>query len=661
MFHNLAIHDFYKVIFELSDLAIFIFEVIEEQNHNSHTPQYKYKFILTNTTHQKLTGITLDEIQNKFLWDLETIIPKEQLQTINNRYDLCSRGKKQIEYEEEILIKNQMTYWYTKLIPIIQDDKVKIIIGMSIDISKLKSIQKQLEERNYLIENLLRNSPIGIAVTNEDIHIIYYNEKFLKIWNLDHNIIKDDKKVFLKIVKQIKNRNIVYPKIKKIIESRKKGIIKYLRLNKKYIQMEIYPFFFFKDNNEKIFAGYLGIYVDKTKEYFQEKQLQKALKEAQIAYKTKTDFLATVSHELRTPLTTIIGLTDLIKQSNKDPEIQNYVQMIDQSANYLLNLVQDILDLSSFELKSKKIEEKPFLLYRPIELLINSYKFHCNQKNLQFVFTTDINEFPIVISDEKRLYQIINNLLSNALKFTRNGRIDLRLFKENEDEDFINIVIEVEDTGIGISEEDLPYIFKKFKKLDEFNINPQGIGIGLSLVKEIISLMGGNIQVDSKLGEGTKFQVHLSLRKQKAIKPLNLETLDIDEIINQFKPKLENKKILIAEDTIDIQFIIKKFLGDLNVKFDIVSNGIEALHKIHQNSYDLILLDIRMPVMDGISTFIQIPDHIKKTTPIAALTAFSMEEDIKKTKEVGFIDHIIKPIKKKEFILKIIQLLVNKK
>lgn len=661
MSDNFVVDKIYKVVFELSDLAIFIFEVIEEQNHQAQNPLYNYKFILTNTTHQKLTGITLEEIQNKFLWDLKTIIPEEELKKIKNRYDLCSYGKKQIEYEEEILIKNQMTYWYTKLIPIIRDDKVSFIIGMSIDISKIKSIQKQLEERNYLIENLLRNSPVGIAVTNVDLHIIYYNEKFLKMWNLNNHIIKDDRQVFIKILRQIQNRDKVYNKIMDIIKHKKNGIIKYLKLKKKYIQMEIYTFFFFKGNNEKVFAGYIGVYLDKTKEYIQQKQLQKALKESQLANKTKTDFLATVSHELRTPLTTIIGLADLLKQTNKDPEIKNYIQMIDTSANYLLNLVQDILDLSSFELKTKKIEEKPFLLSRPIELLINSYQFHCNQKNLQFVYSTNINEYPIVISDEKRFYQLINNLLSNALKFTPNGRIDLRIFKENENEDFIDILIEVEDTGIGISEEELPYIFDKFKKLDEFHINPQGIGIGLSLVKEIISLMGGSIKVDSKLGEGTKFQIKLCLRKQKALKSLNLETLDIDEIISQFKPKLENKKILIAEDTIDIQFIIKKFLGDLNLKFDIVSNGIEALHKIHQNSYDLILLDIRMPVMDGISTFMQIPEHIKKTTPIAALTAYSMEEDIKKTKELGFIDHIIKPIKKKEFILKIIQLLVNKK
>ncbi len=649
---------FYQSIFEKSDLAIFIFQVIEEyENYNN--VHYNFRFIITNDTHQKLTGISLPEIQNKFLMDLKNIIPEDNLLSIQKKYESCVRSKSIIDYEEEILIKNTPTYWYTKLIPIIENEKVIYIIGMSIDISKIKRIQKSLTESKNLLDNLLENSPVGIAVTDKNIHIVYYNTNFLKIWNLNKEILEKDKRVFFRMIKQIKNRKNVYKKIRMAIQKRKKTTIKYLRLNKRFIQMEIIPLYYNNEENNNVFYGYLGIYMDQTREVLQERKILKSLKEAQLANKSKSEFLTSISHELRTPLTTIIGLTDLLKNLNKDQQQIKYIYMIEESANYLLNLIQDILDISTLELKTLQLENKPFLLFKPIELLINTYKLHCFGKNLNFEFKTNINNNIIVVGDEKRLYQIINNLLSNALKFTKEGTIYLRVFKQYEDENEISILIEVEDTGMGIPEDKIPIIFEKFKKIEENNINSKGIGIGLSIVKDFIQLMNGKIEVSSKLGKGSIFKIYLNFKKSRTLFENQIEQMDLKDILDNYKPLIENKRILIAEDTLEIQFLLKKILSELPIEVDIVSNGMEVLQKIREKEYHLIILDIRMPIMDGITTFQKIDDGIKKRTPIVALTAYALKEDEIKAKELGFKDYLIKPFSKNQLLTKIIKLLIN--
>ncbi len=644
--------DFYKLIFDSSELAIFIFEVIEDPNSEE---IYQYRFIITNSTHQKLTNISLEEIQNKYLWELNTIVPEDYLKVIKKRYDRCVMQKATIEYEEEIVIKNQKTYWFTKLVPILKNDKVKFVIGMSIDISSRKELEIQVNNYNKLLDRLINTIPVGIAITNQQYHIIFYNEMFLKMWNLDEEEIKKDRLVFFKTLRQIKNRKNIYPKIMQIVRERKRGIIKFLKKEKQYIQMEIFPLI----DEHKNFQGTIGIYIDRTKDIVREKQLKQALKKAEIANRSKTEFLVNISHELRTPLTTIIGITELLQ--NQVPEdLLKFIYMIQDSSNILKNLIEDLLDLSSIELQNIKIENKPFLLNKPIDLLVNTYKIHCSNKRIDFYYETNFINFPVVIGDEKRIYQIINNLLSNALKFTSSGYIVLRILKEKEEENSINLRIEVEDTGIGIPEDKINFIFDRFTKFDEFNINPTGIGIGLSLVKEFVRLMNGKIEVFSEVGKGTLFKIWLNLPKAQTISIDSMQEMSIEEILERYKPLLENKKVLIAEDTLEIQMLVKKYLSDTGLLVDVVSNGLEVLETLKKKEFDLILLDIRMPVMDGINTFLQIDEKIKKKTPIAALTAYAMEDDINKTKELGFTAHISKPIKRKELLINIIKIFLQK-
>jgi two-component system sensor histidine kinase EvgS len=649
------LENLYKYVFDSSELAIFIFEVIENPDAQSEEEKYQYKFIVTNSTHQKLTNISLKEIQNKFLWELNTIVPEEYLKEIKKRYDRCVMRKATIDYEEEIVIKNQKTYWFTKLVPVLKNDKVQFVIGMAIDISSRKELEIQVKNYNKLLDKLINTLTVGIAITNQKYHIIFYNEMFLKMWNLKKEDIKDDKLIFFKILRQIKNRKNVYPKIMEIVRNHKRGVIKFLKLEKRYIQMEIFPLI----DEQKNFQGTIGIYVDRTKDIVQEKQLKQALKKAEIANKSKTEFLVNISHELRTPLTTIIGITELL-QNQVSEDLLKFIYMIQDSSNILKNLIEDLLDLSAIELQNIKIENKPFLLNKPIDLLVNTYKIHCSNKRIDFYYETNLTNFPVVVGDEKRIYQIINNLLSNALKFTSTGYIVLRILKEKEEENSIDLKIEVEDTGIGIPEDKINFIFDRFTKFDEFNINPTGIGVGLSLVKEFVRLMNGKIEVFSEVGKGTLFKIWLNLSKAQTISIDRMQEMSIEEILEKHKPLLENKKVLVAEDTLEIQMLIKKYLSDTGLIVEVVSNGLEVLETLKKKEFDLILLDIRMPVMDGINTFLQIDEKVKKKTPIAALTAYAMEDDINKTKELGFVAHISKPIKRKELLINIIKIFLQK-
>ena len=652
---DLLLENLYKYVFDSSELAIFIFEVIENPDAQSEEEKYQYKFIVTNSTHQNLTNISLKEIQSKFLWELNTIVPEEYLKEIKKRYDRCVMQKATIDYEEEIVIKNQKTYWFTKLVPVLKNDKVQFVIGMAIDISSRKELEIQVKNYNKLLDKLINTLPVGIAITNQQYHIIFYNEMFLKMWNLKKEDIKDDKLIFFKMLRQIKNRKKVYPKIMEIVRNHKRGVIKFLKLEKRYIQMEIFPLI----DEQKNFQGTIGIYVDRTKDIVQEKQLKQALKKAEIANKSKTEFLVNISHELRTPLTTIIGITELL-QNQVSEDLLKFIYMIQDSSNILKNLIEDLLDLSAIELQNIKIENKPFLLNKPIDLLVNTYKIHCSNKRIDFYYETNLTNFPVVVGDEKRIYQIINNLLSNALKFTNTGYIVLRILKEKEEENSIDLKIEVEDTGIGISEDKINFIFDRFTKFDEFNINPTGIGVGLSLVKEFVRLMNGKIEVFSEVGKGTLFKIWLNLSKVQTISIDRMQEMSIEEILEKHKPLLENKKVLVAEDTLEIQMLIKKYLSDTGLIVEVVSNGLEVLETLKKKEFDLILLDIRMPVMDGINTFLQIDEKVKKKTPIAALTAYAMEDDINKTKELGFVAHISKPIKRKELLINIIKIFLQK-
>lgn len=647
---NLEYSELFPLILEHGNLAIFVFRVVERIV--AGVKVNDYQFLYTNHTHQVLTGISLEEIQNKYLMELSDIVPGDQLRKIKQNYDLCVKTMEVVEYEEEIEIKNKKTYWYTKLTPIVNNGKVLLVIGASVDISRSKKIEEQEREKNELLKTLLQVSPFGVAITDENFHIVYYNDEFLHLWELQEENITSDRRVFIHMLRSIKNRKKVYPKIMQLVRKRVIGSVENIKLKNKIMKMTIAPI-----QTQNKFIGYLGIYEDITKDYKNKKKLKKLVLQLQLANRSKNEFIANISHEIRTPLTSILGLTEILKSIIKEPQAMKYLSIIENSSLLLLGIIQDLLDISSIELGTIKIEKEPFLLNKCIDTLIQTYKVHCEKKGLAFVYKTDMEKNVYLVGDEKRLYQILNNLLSNALKFTKYGKIELRVMRVQETEDSVTILFSVEDTGSGIPKDKIHEIFEKFKKLNDYQNNYQGIGIGLAIVKALVELMEGEIRVKSQPGKGSVFEVEIPFGKFQGPVMDNIEEMSVEEIIRNFKIYFLNKRILIAEDVFEIQLLIKKYLENTGLEYDIVSNGIEALDMLRRKQYDAILLDIKMPLMGGLETYKNISSQIKATTPIAALTAFGSKEDIQKTKEMGFVSHITKPIKRKDFLIKILELL----
>lgn len=369
----------------------------------------------------------------------------------------------------------------------------------------------------------------------------------------------------------------------------------------------------------------------------------------------KNKFLANTSHELRTPLSTIMGFTTILRRSKLDQTQIHYLDVIKQSSEHLRNLIDDLLDISRIEMGRLKIKHNRFDLFKLFELINDTYTVKSKNKNVSFSIKLDQKIPQFVVGDRLRLNQILTNLLDNALKFTHQGNINLDVKLLERKSKTLKLEFVVTDSGIGIQDDKIDSIFQSFEQTHDVNTYG-GTGLGLSIVKSLLNLMHGSISVSSKLNEGSVFKFKLNLEvsaNQKPDKPIELKSV----------PKASEKKynILIADDLEANQLLLMKILADYGKYYiDIVSNGDQVVERLHQNNYDLILMDLKMPKMDGYDTtrFIrqsQIEEF--KDIPIIALTAnvSPLEKEI--CLGIGMNEYISKPFKEKELIEKIDNLL----
>ncbi|MFN4149954.1 MAG: response regulator, partial [Candidatus Sericytochromatia bacterium] len=361
-------------------------------------------------------------------------------------------------------------------------------------------------------------------------------------------------------------------------------------------------------------------------------------KKAEEANNAKKDFLSVMSHEIRTPLNAIISVINLLDEKKDEIKNVEYITTLKDSSESLLSLVSDILDFSKIESGEIKIEEREFDLKKIVESIVNVYKIQAEKRNnlLSYSFEGFYNyDF---IGDSLRINQIFNNLVSNAIKFTENGTINLKIsFIED---DFVKkstkILFEVTDTGIGVPADKLDYIFEKFTQ-ENFSITRKygGSGLGLSITKKLIELMNGNIKLESIVGIGSRFYFYLDLKKSDKKEDYNLKKEPDD---------LSKIKVLLVEDN-DVNIMLTtKFFDKWKLNYQVAENGLIALDKFRTNKFDLILMDLQMPEMDGFTA----TQEIRKENiniPIIALTANSMSEEREKCLSSGFNYYITKPFK----------------
>ena len=369
---------------------------------------------------------------------------------------------------------------------------------------------------------------------------------------------------------------------------------------------------------------------------------------AETAVKAKQQFLSNMSHEIRTPMNAIIGFTKVLLKSETTSKQKEYLQAIKMSGDALIVLINDILDLAKVDAGKMVFEQTPFKMALSIAAMLHLFEPKIREKNLELIKEYDCKIPNVLLGDPVRLHQIILNLVSNAVKFTNKGKITVSVRLLKEDEKKATIEFTVNDTGIGISESKIERIFDNFQQASSGTSRLYGgTGLGLAIVKQLVEAQDGTISVKSTVDKGSTFGFVLDFLKTKADAESESENLELDN-------EIKNVKVLVVEDIALNQLLMRTLLDEFGFECDIASNGKIAIDKLQSHKYDIILMDLQMPEMNGFEATEYIRNTMHSTIPIIALTADVTTVDLAKCKSVGMNDYIAKPVDEKVLYSKII-------
>lgn len=556
-------------------------------------------------------------------------------------------GKKQIEWEEKIELANgQQEYHLRRMKPIIDDNgKVKMVIGYGIEISEIKRIQDQIERSEKRYRDLYNYSQAIICTHDMEGRFLSINPSFTATLGYA------EEEVLGKSIQDLLDENAranFYSSYLSVIlrEKKLRGLFKVYDKsgNKAYLLFENY---FVEEDNSRPYI--IAFAQDVTDRITIEKKLKEANKKTEETAKAKERFLANMSHEIRTPMSGVIGITELLLKTQLTAEQKRYLKIIEESASNLLNIINSILDLEKVGAGKVELELLPMNMHEKLQNVYRFFTHIAQQKNLELELNNQIPEDLQVVADRTRIGQVLNNLISNAIKFTQQGSIRIAGEVESVCEDAISFHFTISDSGIGIDKEKLDDIFLPFTQAyAETTRLYGGTGLGLAITKHLIELQGGKIWVDSVPGKGSVF--HFTLRLQKA----EMTNERVAEKEGEIDTKnLSGLKVLVVEDNEVNQFLAKSLLEQWGIEVTVAVNGAEGVQKVAENDYDLVFMDIQMPVKNGLDATVEIrsmSDLRKRSVPIIALTANALKGEEDKYFEAGMNNYLIKPFKEKELL-----------
>ncbi|MCT4583304.1 MAG: response regulator [Peptostreptococcaceae bacterium] len=507
------------------------------------------------------------------------------------------------------------------------------------DITKFKSTENILFQITKNIKDL-------ICQTDEFGYITYLSPSYAEF--LDREVYSY-KGVHISELYKDKYKDVSRDKFFDFIKNNDDSTV-IIKMNKKdeefYFETKMNKILDFESKNVK---GALFISRDITSRVIYEEELKREKEKAINANKAKSEFLANMSHEIRTPLNGIIGMTNLTLETNLNEEQKENLNLVRSSSKTLLKIINNILDLSKIEAGKMEVEEKEFKLRKIIRNTIKIFEPIASDKKIDLILDIDEDIEENLFGDYYKLNQILNNLISNAIKFTNSGFVKITLKKEvdilninDKNKEYIHCF--VEDSGIGIKELDLNKLFKFFSQVDSsYTKKHEGTGLGLYISKKLAQMLNGNIYVTSEYGKGTKFELKIPFKKSKIL-------YKKDENGDYKKSHMKyNLKILLVEDDLISQFMMEKFLKKQKINYKIANNGKEAIDIVMKENFDIILMDIQMPLMDGIEATRIIRENNKKVK-IIAVTAYATRKDADKFLNLGMDYYIPKPVNFQDLI-----------
>jgi PAS domain S-box-containing protein len=527
-------------------------------------------------------------------------------------------------------------------IPLFIDDVYRGHLWTYNDITERKRSEIKLKRQEEKYRSIIANMNLGLIEVDLDQNIRHVNHSFCLMSGYEEHeligqnasdlFVKDENK------EMIANKNTL----------RQTGLSDAYEMNVNTKHSDTHwwlvsgaPLY----NDKQQHIGSIGIHLDITEQKILQRQLEEAKQIAEKSVHAKDLFLANMSHEIRTPMNAILGMSKQLQKTILNQQQQSFLEIIGTAAENLLVIINDILDFSKLEAGKVTLEEIGFNVHDLVTNTSRVLKLKAEEKGLVFEVSIHPGVANVLKGDPYRINQVLMNLLSNSIKFTKRGRVTLQCLLNNNHPQSQELQIIISDTGKGMDEAYLKNLFNKFSQEDESIARSYGgTGLGMSIVKQLVELMNGTIEVQSKKGEGTTVTIQLSFAKGTETDLPKKDNSHVETHI------LADKKILLVEDNEMNRVVAETILKQYGATISEAVNGMDALDALRHNHFDIVLMDIQMPVMDGLEATRHIRQELASNIPIIALTANAVKGEMEKCIQAGMNDYLSKPFEEEDLI-----------